>query len=149
MTPRIRYILVCTVAGLALAWVPMHLHGPIPEKFTLFGLRGGIIVWAWYASRLLIGPLVGVTSWPSRWWLRGPLCGAILLLAPGFVSLATPGCGPPCWLVNQTSGIALGIAVAAIARVVTGQSNLDDVASRGSSHRRKAAAGVETVKDET
>jgi hypothetical protein len=52
-------------------------------------------VWTWYLSRLLIGFWVGISVWPQPWFVRGPLLGALVMFPPGFVSLATPGCGPP------------------------------------------------------
>ena len=61
----------------------MFLHGPIPEKFNLFYLRGAVAVWSWYTARLLIGFMVGITCWPRRWYLRGPLCGFLMMLPPG------------------------------------------------------------------
>ena len=91
---RVPYLLLCTVLGLILGWVPMFLHGPIPEKFNLLYIRGAVAVWAWYAARLMIGFLVGSTVWPRPWWVRGPLCGVLALLPPSLVALATPGCGP-------------------------------------------------------
>ena len=87
------YRLVCVLAGLVLAWVPRFFHGPIPYKFNILGIRGDVAVWGWYTARLLIGLLVGITSWPPRWYVRGPLCGFLALLPVGFVALATPGCG--------------------------------------------------------
>ena len=87
------YLPVCVVAGLVLAWLPRLVHGPIPYKFNVLGIRGNIAVWGWYTARLLVGFLVGTTTWPERWYLRGPLCGALALLPVGFVALATPGCG--------------------------------------------------------
>jgi hypothetical protein len=33
------------------------------------------------------------THWPARWYLRGPLCGVIMMVPVGFVALATPECG--------------------------------------------------------
>jgi hypothetical protein len=87
------YALACTLLGLALALVPPFLHGPIPYKFDVHGLRGDVAVWAWYVARMLIGFLVGITRWPIPWWVRGPLCGLLMMLPLGLVALATPGCG--------------------------------------------------------
>ena len=92
---RAPYPLVCALVGLALAWVPSRLHGPIPYKYNILGINGALAVWAWYVARSLIGFLVGITAWPSPWWLRGPLVGFLTILPLGIVSLATPGCGPP------------------------------------------------------
>jgi hypothetical protein len=69
------------------------VHGPIPYKFNVLRVNGAIAVWAYYSARLLTGYLVGITSWPRRWYLRGPLCGCLLLGPLGLVSLAMPGCG--------------------------------------------------------
>jgi len=118
---RLPYPVLCALLGLALAWIPMFLHGPIAEKFDLLYIRGAIAVWGWYSARLLIGLLVGVTLWPERWWLRGPLCGLLAMFPLGLVSLATPGCGAPCMGWNYTTGAALGAAVAGIAFALTGK----------------------------
>ena len=92
---RIPYPLLCTALGLPLAWLPVLVHGPIPYKFNVLGIRGAVAVWAFYSARLLIGFLVGITSWPGRWFLRGPLCGVIAMFPVTVIALATPGCGPP------------------------------------------------------
>jgi hypothetical protein len=86
---------VCTLLGLVLGWAPVLFHGPIPEKFDLLYIKGSIAVWAYYSARLLIGFVVGISVWPERWWLRGPLVGFLTMLPVTFVALATPGCGPP------------------------------------------------------
>jgi len=78
-----------------LGWLPMLVHGPIPQKFNLLYIRGSIAVWAFYTARLLIGFIVGITRWPARWYLRGPLCGFITLFPLTLISLAMPGCGWP------------------------------------------------------
>lgn len=93
MKPR-NYILICTVLGLALGWLPALLHGPIPEKWDLYQLSGRVLVRAYYLDRLLIGFLVGITIWPHPWYLRGPLCGLLLMGPLSFVSMANPYCGP-------------------------------------------------------
>ncbi len=90
---RIPYPLICVLLGLVLGWVPSFIHGPIPYKFDVFRLNGAVAVWAFYSARLLIGLLVGITIWPARWYLRGPLCGLIAMFPVGLVALATPGCG--------------------------------------------------------
>jgi hypothetical protein len=87
------YPLVCALLGALLAWAPLMVHGPIAAKFDQLYMRGAIAVWAFYTARLLIGCLVGVTVWPHRWYLRGPLCGFLAMLPVGLVALATPGCG--------------------------------------------------------
>jgi hypothetical protein len=78
-----------------LGWAPKLVHGPIPEKYDLLYIKGSIAVLGWYLARCLIGFLVGITRWPERWWLRGPMIGVLTMLPLGFVSLATPGCGFP------------------------------------------------------
>jgi hypothetical protein len=95
MLARIPYPVLCTVIGLLVGWTPMFFHGPIHEKFDIFYLNGSFAVWTWYLSRLLIGFWVGISVWPQPWFVRGPLLGALVMFPPGFVSLATPGCGPP------------------------------------------------------
>jgi len=90
---RLPYPLLCTLLGVPLAWLPMLVHGPIPEKFDLLYIQGAIAVWAFYGARMMIGFLVGVTIWPRRWYLRGPLCGALAMFPVGIIALATPGCG--------------------------------------------------------
>jgi hypothetical protein len=87
------YFAVCGMLGAALGWAPMLLHGPIPEKFTIYYLDGSSIVWAFYTARLSVGIWVGITTTPRRWYLRGPLCGFLALLPVTFVALGTPGCG--------------------------------------------------------
>jgi len=114
------YPLVCALLGLGLGWLPWLVHGPIPQKFDLFYLKGSMIVWAWYAARMLIGVWVGLTWWPRRWWLRGPLCGGLVMLPLGLVSLGVPTCGPLCLGVNELSGALVGLAVAGIAKALTG-----------------------------
>jgi hypothetical protein len=93
MRMRLPYPLLCTAVGLVVGWFPVLFHGPIREKFDIFYLDGGLAVWAWYCSRLLIGFLVGISAWPRLWYVRGPLIGVLVMIPPGFFSLATPGCG--------------------------------------------------------
>ena len=90
---RVPYPLLCALLGLGLGWLPMLVHGPIPEKFNVLYIRGSIAIWAFYAARLSIGLLVGVSVWPRPWWLRGPLFGALAMLSPSLLALATPRCG--------------------------------------------------------
>lgn len=90
-----RYLLTCTLLGLALGSLPMYFHGPIPAKFDVLYVEGSIAVWGWYIARASIGFLVGATCWPQKWFLRGPLCGFLLIFPLTWVSLAMPGCGFP------------------------------------------------------
>jgi hypothetical protein len=115
------YQLLCVLLGLALGWIPAFLHGPIPEKFNLFYLKGSISVWSWYAARLLVGVWVGLTCSPRRWWIRGPLCGFLAMLPPGIMSLSVPTCGPVCMFWNETTATVLGLFVAGIAFKLTGK----------------------------
>jgi len=117
------YTLLCTLVGLVLGWFPWLVHGPIPEKFNLYYIRGAVAVWGWYNARMLIGFLVGITTWPPQWYVRGPLCGLLMLFPLGFVSLATPTCGPVCMFWNEVSASAVGFSVAAIAFFLTGKSH--------------------------
>lgn len=87
------YALVCTILGLVLGWLPMFVHGPIPAKFDRLYIDGAIAVWGFYVARLSIGFLVGITRWPTPWYLRGPLCGFLALFPLTIVILAVPGCG--------------------------------------------------------
>ena len=90
---RLPYPFLCTLLGVAVGWIPMFLHGPIHEKFDLLYINGAVMVWAFYAARLSIGFLVGITTWPRAWYLRGPMCGFVMMFPLGLVVLATPGCG--------------------------------------------------------
>jgi hypothetical protein len=78
---------------MALGWLPQLAHGPIPYKFDVLGIRGDLAVWGWYTARLLIGFVVGITTWPPQWYVRGPICGLVMMLPLGLVVLATPDCG--------------------------------------------------------
>ena len=118
---QIPYGLLCTLVGLAIGWLPILVHGPIPEKYNILYIRGAIAVWGWYTARLLIGFLVGITRWPLRWYVRGPLCGLLMLFPLSLVSLATPGCGAPCMGLNLTTAVAIGTIVAGVAYAVTGR----------------------------
>ena len=119
--PARSYVAVCAAVGLAVGWIPGLLHGPIPEKFDYFELRGAVAVWSWYVARLLIGVMVGLTVLPARWWLRGPLCGFLMLLPPGIMSLATPTCGPTCMFWNELTAMLIGLVVAGVAWKLTGR----------------------------
>jgi len=118
---RVPYALVCTLLGIVLGCVPRFFHGPIPYKFDIHALRGSVAVWAWYVARGLIGFLVGITRWPTRWWVRGPLCGLVMMVPLGFVSLATPECGPACMFWNSVTGAMIGLLVGAGAFWLTGR----------------------------
>jgi hypothetical protein len=87
------YPVVCAVLGLGVGWLPLAVHGPIPDKFNVLYIDGSIAIWAFYGARLSIGLLVGITVWPRAWWLRGPVLGALAMLSPGLIALATPRCG--------------------------------------------------------
>lgn len=118
-----RYLITATLIGLALAWIPSFLHGPIAAKFDLLYINGSIAVWGWYVARSLIGFFVGITQWPRPWFLRGPMVGFLVMLPLTLVSLATPGCGAPCMLWNLVTGTAIGALVAGGTRLLTGVGN--------------------------
>jgi hypothetical protein len=92
---QLPYLVVCIAVGVPLGWLPviLDIHGPIKEKFDVLYIQGSIAVWGYYTVRMLIGVWVGVTAWPPRWWLRGPLCGFLAVLPLTLISLAMPGCG--------------------------------------------------------
>jgi hypothetical protein len=92
---RVPYPLLCMVLGLALGWLPMLVHGPIPQKFNIHYVQGSIAVWGFYGARLLIGLWVGISVWPRAWYLRGPLCGVLALLPVTFIPLGMADCGFP------------------------------------------------------
>jgi hypothetical protein len=121
MSPAGRYRLVCIVAGLAAAWIPFLLHGPIPEKLSRVRLNGPLAVWGWYVARMLIGVVVASTTWPRPWWLRGALFGVLVMLPSGIVSLATPGCGPDCMAMNLSTAALVGVLAGGAARLATGR----------------------------
>jgi hypothetical protein len=118
---RVPYALLCTLVGLAIGWMPILVHGPIPAKYNILYIRGAIAVWGWYTARLLIGFVVGITRWPVRWYVRGPMCGFLMLFPLSLVSLATPSCGAPCMCLNLTTATAIGTTVACVAYLVTGR----------------------------
>lgn len=118
---RLPYAPLCALLGLAIGWLPALFHGPIPYKFDVLGMHGAVAVWGWYTARMLIGLLVGITSTPRAWYLRGPLCGALCMLPVGFVALANPGCGPPCLFWNEVTGAVAGALVAGLAFAATGR----------------------------
>ena len=92
---RIPYVPLCTLLGIVLGWVPLFIHGPHPYKFTVWHFNGAIAVWAFYSARMVIGFMVGLTRWPERWYLRGPMCGFITMFPLSLIALANPSCGPP------------------------------------------------------
>jgi hypothetical protein len=118
---RRHYLLVCTVLGLLVGWIPMFLHGPIPEKYDRLYITGALAVWGWYAARLSIGFWIGISHWPRPWWVRGPLVGALVLFPLTLVSLATPGCGAPCMFWNLVTATAIGVVVSGLAYRLTGR----------------------------
>ncbi|MEO6025551.1 MAG: hypothetical protein ABIR79_01610 [Candidatus Binatia bacterium] len=122
------YQLLCALIGFGLGWIPMFLHGPIPEKFNLFYLKGSVAVWSWYTARLMVGVWVGMTCWPRRWWIRGPLCGFLAMLPPGIMSLSVPTCGPVCMFWNEATATVIGLLVAGIAFRLTGKNHALDSA---------------------
>ncbi len=122
---RLPYALLCTGLGLALGWLPKLVHGPIPQKYDVLYIHGATAVWGWYTARLLIGFMVGITRWPPRWYLRGPLIGFLMLFPLSLVSLATPGCGPTCMFWNDVTAALVGTAVAGIAFALTGRQRMD------------------------
>ena len=89
---RIPYPLLCAPLGLVLGWLPRLVHGPIHEKFDILYIKGAIAVWGFYSARLLIGLMVGITRWPPKWYVRGPLCGFLMMFPLSLIALATPGC---------------------------------------------------------
>jgi hypothetical protein len=126
MLRRVPYPLLCALLGFALGWLPMLFHGPIPEKYNIHYIRGAVAVWGWYVARELIGLLVGITAVPARWYLRGPLCGLLMLVPLGFVSLATPECGPTCMFWNCVTAMCVGLTVAGLAYLITGRDHRFD-----------------------
>ncbi|HYC53724.1 MAG TPA: hypothetical protein VEL28_02130 [Candidatus Binatia bacterium] len=94
MRADLRYIGLCAGLGLALGWIPSLLHGPIAAKFQILHIDGSA-VWAWHVARSSIGLWVGVVGVPHAWYLRGPLCGFLVMLPLTLVSFAMPGCGFP------------------------------------------------------
>jgi len=123
MSGAARYRGVATLVGLLAAWIPFLLHGPIPEKLDRVRLNGAIAVWGWYVARMLIGFVVGATTWPPAWWLRGPLFGALIMLPCALVSLGTPGCGPNCMMMNLATAALVGLLAGGVAWLVTGRSH--------------------------
>ena len=123
MSPGARYRLVATLTGLVAAWIPWVLHGPIPAKLDRVRLNGAIVVWGWYVARMLIGFVVGCTTWPRIWCLRGALFGVLIMLPCGLFSLGTPGCGPNCMMMNLSTGALIGVVAAGAAWLVTGRSH--------------------------
>lgn len=136
---RLPYPLVCALLGFVLGWIPKFLHGPIPEKFNLYYIHGAISVWSWYTARLLVGVMVGITCLPRRWYFRGPLCGFLMMLPPGIMSLSVPTCGPVCMFWNETTATSLGLIVAGLAFYLTGKHHDLDVPARPEDEVRAAS----------
>lgn len=118
---HVPYLLVCTALGLLVGWLPILVHGPIPEKFDVLYINGQLAVWAFYSIRVLIGFWVGVATWPARWWIRGPFIGFVAFLPLSIMLLATPGCGTLCARLNTSSAVAIGTVVAGLAYLLTGR----------------------------
>lgn len=118
---RLGYTALCTLIGLVLGWLPMLVHGPIPQKFDVLFIRGSVTVWGFYLARLLIGFLVGISVWPERWWIRAPLCGFLMMLPPGIVLLGVPGCGGMCTVYNLLTSTGIGAVVGGAAFALTGR----------------------------
>lgn len=115
------YVAVCTLLGLVLGWLPALAHGPVAEKWSMYGVQGGVLVWGYYVARLSIGLWVGITAVPPAWYLRGPLCGALAMIPLGFVGLSNPMCGVPCMGWNSLTGATVGFAVGGLAWSITGR----------------------------
>jgi hypothetical protein len=124
--PRLSYVWTCALLGVVLGWVPVFLHGPIPEKFDQFYIGGAWAVWAWYSVRMSIGLLVGISVRPRLFWLRGLVVGGLAMLPLGFISLAVPTCGPRCVVVNMATGAGIGLLVALLAWRLTGRTRAED-----------------------
>jgi hypothetical protein len=120
------YAAICTALGLAIGWLPGLAHGPIAEKWDVHGVTGSLVVAGYYVARMTIGLWVGITSVPSAWYLRGPLCGALAMLPLGFIGLSNSLCGPPCMFWNTVTGATVGFAVGALAWSITGRSHAGD-----------------------
>jgi hypothetical protein len=118
---RVPYALVCTLLGLLAGWLPWLVHGPIPAKLDVLYINGRLYVWGYYVARILIGFMVGVTTWPDRWYARGPLVGFLMLLPLAIIALATPTCGARCMGVNLISATVVGTLIAGAAYAVTGK----------------------------
>lgn len=121
-----QYRLVCIALGAVLGWLPWLVHGPIPEKFNVLYIKGAIAVWAFYTTRMMIGFWVGMTIWPRAWYWRGPLIGFVVMFPLTLISLATPGCGPPCMALNLTTATTVGFLVAGGAFAITGKHHAAD-----------------------
>jgi hypothetical protein len=118
---RIPYAALCAGLGLVLGWLPGLVHGPIPQKWDLYGVSGAMVVGGYNVARLSIGLWVGITALPAQWYFRGPLCGALAMIPLGFVALANPMCGGPCMGWNTVTGASVGFAVGGLAWAITGK----------------------------
>lgn len=129
----VRYVALCTALGLVLGWLPGLVHGPIPEKWSIHGVDGDLVVWCYVAGRLSIGLWVGLTSLPEAWYLRGPLCGALAMLPIAMLGLSNQYCGAPCMFWNMVTGATVGLAVGALAWSLTGRHHAPKRAEEGRS----------------
>lgn len=91
----IPYRLLCALLGFGLGWLPMLVHGAIPQQFNLLyisrcGRRVRVLLRA-SADRLPRGDhhLAGFVV------LARPMCGLLMLFPLTLISLAMPGCGWP------------------------------------------------------
>ncbi len=117
------YRLTCIVAGVVFGLLPGLFHGPIPYKYDVLHIDGHIAVAGFYAARMMIGAFVGLTNYPGAWYIRGPMCGFLVMFPLTMISLATPGCRATCMFWNLVTATIVGLLVAATARVVTGRSH--------------------------
>ncbi len=129
---QLPYPIVCLLLGLVLGWAPYFLHGPIPDKLSSMiapdpnqsmwiHVKGAVSVWGYYVARMSIGFFVGITVWPRQWYLRGPMCGFLLILPLGIMALGLPPCGPRCMSLNVSTGSLIGFTVAGLAYLITGK----------------------------
>ena len=123
---RIPFPLVCAVLGLVLGWIPILLHGPRREEFDVLYVIGDVAVWGFYAGRCGIGLWIGLTAFPRRWFLRGPMCGFLAIIPLAMIQLAMPRCGLQCMSSNVASGTALGLLIAGLAWLLTGRHHQGD-----------------------
>jgi len=116
-----QFRVIAAFTGFIAAWLPFFLHGPIPEKLDRVRINGALAVWGWFVARMLIGVVVGTTTWPRIVWVRGALFGFLMMLPTGIISLATPGCGPECMAANLSTGALVGVLAGGAAWFLTGR----------------------------